>query len=154
MFLPSDPQQQPAFFPILQTMGRQGLDQSPSVTSDPPPARVRVALEFLTDLAIKTMTRAAVNDMSIQEIPGLPLSPPEIEAKNAACNLLTSYFKGLSPLDQYESTRLAQLVRKDDSSRGPGTLIRCFACLPNPPRPGCQLCRGTGEILVYSTSSS
>ncbi len=64
------------------------------IDNNEPPARVKIALEYLHSLTHKTMTRGMVNDVGFDTIEGQQLSIPELEAQSAACKMLTSYFKG------------------------------------------------------------
>ena len=112
------------------------------------PARVRMAAEFIRDMTFKGMSRIAVNDLSIEEIEGKELTIREEEARTAACNLLTSYFKGELNRDTWEK----------DEGQGrpmggvPGELITCFACPANRPRQECRFCKGTGVVIVYAAT--
>lgn len=117
-----------------------------------PPARVRAALEFLTDLTFKTMPRVAVNDISIEEIEGQRLSQHEARAQQNACNMLCDYFTGSLAPDFWEREKIRLENANVNGMSGPGTVIRCLACSPGPPRPDCHLCKGGGTILVFPTA--
>lgn len=109
-----------------------------------PPARVRVAVEFLNNLSFKTMPRVAMNDVNIETIDGQKLSLREQEAQSAACNLLISYFKGELPQDVFEKQEVL----------GKGTIINCLACNPSrPPSPSCRICQGTGSLIVFPSNA-
>jgi hypothetical protein len=112
------------------------------------PARVRVALEYLSLLTSKTMVRAAVNDMAIQEIPGQELSSEEVTAQATACNMLSFYFAGKMPADYWE--RLDAEDRAYQRGEG-GELSPCFNCRginANTLTKNCHFCRGNGFVFV------
>lgn len=111
------------------------------------PARVKVAMSFLNDLSTKTMSRAAVNDMSIEIIPGQNLSEKEQGAMNAACHLLVDYFEGNLDYDVRERAEIEERQRTTDDMTN-GVLISCVSCRSGPVRKDCILCRGTGQLLV------
>lgn len=68
-----------------------------------PPARVQAALVFLNQLTAKTGVVYACTDMRGLEVEqGQKLSPHEVEAQKAACNMLAQYFAGTLPLTHYD----------------------------------------------------
>ena len=118
-----------------------------------PPARVRIALEFLTNLSSKTMLRAAANDLSIEVIPGQDLTSNEKDAQLAACDMLADYFGGRLKQDIWEKAEFDMTLRRIGSSEMPGVIIRCVLCAPGPGRVDCGLCRGTGSLLIFPSLS-
>ena len=143
--------QQPAFFPMAFPI------QGPSVREDQPPARVRLAVDFLALLIHKQMPRAAVNDMAIEWAEGQKLTGPEVESHIAACDLLTDYFRGRLRSDPWEKQlmnreRLRTELEKEQATAGHGKTclaMRCLNCPTGHPRPDCVMCRGSGNVLVY-----
>ena len=130
--------QGPMMFPMMFPMMSQGQEHR-----DHPPARVRLALEFLQHLSFKTMSRCAVNDISIEEIPGQKLTEHERSAEVYACRALGSYFQGNLTPDVYERERSVQVPGQ------PGIYIRCPVCPPSGSNPGCNFCKGNGHVVIY-----
>jgi hypothetical protein len=119
--------------------------QRESVQPQAPPARVRVALEFLRDLTFKTMPKVAINDVAIEDVPLQKLTAEEEAAQDAACFLLSSYFNGRLQLNVQEKSELEQSKRAD----GPGVVMKCQLCYGGPINPGCALCKGSGNVIVF-----
>ena len=140
-------QQQPGFLPMIMPFP---IGQS-QPEREIPPARVRVALEFLMQLTVKTMTRAAISDIAIEEIPGQKLTSGEQDAQQSACQMLADYFRGHMEPDMREKEE-RELLKRGLSGRDPGLFLRCMACAPGPINPNCRLCRGLGSVLVFPTS--
>ena len=109
-----------------------------------PPARVQVALAYLRDVTFKQMTRAAINDISIELIDGPKLKSSEEAAQLAACDMLEMYFQGRMQMDMREKTQQKEMQRLNAGA----TLLSCIACQGSGVR-NCSMCRGTGRILVY-----
>lgn len=144
----------PFGFNPFAALQQQQQVQSP-VTHGPPPARVRVALEFLTDLTVKGMTRAAANDISIELIPGQKLSMDEVEAQKAACACLKEYFAGRTRPDRYEQIAQKKIETRTLANGKPGMILQCIGCAAMPNKmPYCKVCHGTGEIMVFPTVKS
>lgn len=118
--------------------------QSPA---EQPPARVRVAVEFLQNLNFKTMDRIAVTDIEACCFDGDELSPTEECARDAACDLLTDYFMGKLKPSLWEQKAIS-----DKDPRSGGMVIRCMAC-GTVVQQDCIFCKGTGSLLVFSTVS-
>jgi hypothetical protein len=135
------PQQQ-QFVPI--PMFTQPPAQQASLNE--PPARVLVALHFLKHATQKTMTQLAVNDVGFQEVEGQKLTEDEEWTHKAACKVLTDYFQGRFKLDRWEKGM------QEEVRGGPGTVLNCLACSPGPPKPNCQMCRGTGTLIAYPSA--
>lgn len=126
--------QQPAFFPMAFPM--------PNTTAprDEPPARIRLAVDFLALLIHKQMPRAAVNDISIEWAEGQKLIGSEVEAQIAACDLLTRYFEGKLRPDIFERQETEDL----------GAIIRCPCCFAQAATDGtvCDVCEGRGRVFI------
>lgn len=119
--------------------------------TESPPPRIRVAMEFLTDLTIKTAPRVAANDMGFHEIDPQKLTLPETQAMNAACLCLTDYFKGELRPDRYENNEQRYLP---ENVRGPGTILRCIRCgVGGVPDATCIVCNGSGSVLIFPTGT-
>ena len=130
--------------PIVMIPQQQQVQACPT---DEPPARVLVAIQFLSALTFKQMTRAVVNDISIEIIPPPKFTGSEEAAQHAACDLLESYFQGRMELNDWEKSLLKD---RDVGGREEGTLLRCLACAGQQPNCyGCRICKGTGSVLVY-----
>jgi hypothetical protein len=131
-------EQQPSFVPVpIMPWMQQGHS-----SEETPPARIRVAMEFLNSLTMKTMRRPYGNNMTIDVIPGQKLTKAELNTQATAANLLNDYFTGKMQPAQWE----------EQQEQGCGTVLRCFACYPGP-KPECALCHGAGLLLVYPTTS-
>lgn len=139
-----------AFTPIPMMSPLVFNHHVPSQTSTEPPARVKVALEFLAHLTLKTMPRVAINDLQIQEIDGQRLTAHEQTAQMTACEVLCDYFRGKLPVSRWEKP----IVSEENSPPRGSNIINCPACMPGPARPSCYLCRGVGSVAVYPTASS
>lgn len=129
------------------------MNQGPTQVQIPDiivPARVNKAMEFFAIVSQKTATRAAMNDMYIEQIPGQKLTDEEANALATACNLLCSYFSGKLNPDVWESVRVDAARKHVETGGMTGRLLHCIGCQPGPPRPGCPLCQGTGRIMVSS----
>lgn len=138
-------------FPFIQ---QPSIPQQP-VTHGPPPARVRVALEFLMDLTVKGMTRAAANDLAIELIPGQQLSHDEKEAQKAACACLKEYFAGKTKPDAYEKIAERKFEKKTLADGKPGLVLTCIGCGGQIPKMyNCTICKGAGEIMVFPTTKN
>lgn len=141
------------FFPFPVFQARDFQQQSRP--GDEVPARVRLAMEYLAHCTVKTMTRGMANDVGFDTVPGQELTDEEASAHGTACLLIQSYFRGrLKPshvehlvLDAMEDQR--ECPRPDSA----GMLMKCFACAPSPPQPGCPFCHGQGEVIVYPKAS-
>jgi hypothetical protein len=127
----------------------------PSDLSEPT-ARVKVAITYLRDCVVKRMERAAVNDISIEIIPGQPLTDAEKLAQAAAANLLTGYFNGSLPENTWEREQLANSRHgrrppRINDLRG-GKVVNCFSCYPGPVQPNCTFCAGAGTVIVFPST--
>lgn len=120
------------------------------------PARVNVAMSFLMNLTFKTMTRAAVNDISIQLIPGEKLTKEESIAQANACHMLSDYFTGNMNPDIWEEQFLKNAMPKKPINpkeldpRAAGVIVPCPACLNQSGRiqADCNLCGGSGHLIT------
>jgi hypothetical protein len=120
---------------------------SPLGEGNQAPARMRLAVEVLRDLTVKTMDRVAVNDMSMQSIEGQKLTEEERILQISACKLLSDYFSGKTVLNKWEEVA----VRSKDT-RTAGLLMRCFSCNGKAGH-ACSFCNGTGAIKVFSAEA-
>lgn len=145
----NNPQQQPsgpAFVPV------QWPYPAPSVNYAPPmnevPARVRAALDYLSLLTVKGMTRAAVNDITIELIDGQDLTPSEERARGAACDMLTSYFRGDLQTNLQEQVGYRVMLQH----AGGQVLVErpCPVC-KIPGVDSCPYCGGTGRVQMTET---
>ena len=121
----------------------------PDVDRDEPPARIKVAMEYLAQVYFKTMPRAAVGSVGIEWAEMPKLSTAECNAKETAANLLVDYFRGNLELNVWEKGKLVNDVGDNDK---PGALLQCIACPFGHPRPECKLCHGCGTIMVTAVS--
>lgn len=121
---------------------------SSSLIDNDAPARVKTALEFLSQLTIKTMPRAAINDISIEWSNPEKLTANELSAQGAACNLLIRYFSGDLKPDGWESLRKKVATSKMIPSDKPGTVMRCFGCMPDFSG-DCTICDNKRTVIVY-----
>ncbi len=112
------------------------------------PARVLAAMEYLRDLTVKTMDRAAISDVSIEVLPGSKLSECELDTRVAACSVLQDYFLGRLAPSQQEA-----LDHKEDEEADIGGTMRCLACDPRKTTPNCIYCKGSGFIFVLPAPS-
>lgn len=136
---------QPFFTIMPMPWGGQHPSQYQGQPSSDVPARVRTALAFLGQLSERAMDRAAVNDISIEVLPGQKPAGNELIAANAALNMLIDYFGGSLPLNHWEKTQ-NDLMRQDLCPIGP--VIRCPACNNAVSLTPCLLCQGTGKLVV------
>ncbi len=133
------------FYPFLMSQLPE-----PQRPGDEVPARVRLAMEYLSHCTMKTMVRGMANDVGFDTIEGQKLTEEESSAHGVACLLLQKYFRGcLKPSASEHLVLDAMEDKQDDATSGSGMLMRCFSCAPNPPRPECPFCRGQGEVIVY-----
>ena len=110
------------------------------------PARVRVAVQFLSNLAMKTAKSIAVNAMSIEAIDGQELSLREVEAQSAALGMLKRYFGGELEIDGRESQEGRRQVVV-----APAGIIVCTSCGGDGQAEGgrCSVCHGKGHLLAF-----
>ncbi len=137
----------PFFMPIMQP-------QAPPSEILPyalPPLRIRVALDFLNQLSAKMAVRAACSESQVIELDGQKLTTAEANAQASACNLLVDYFLGSLKPDRWEKEAFDR-IQKEANPLNMGTIINCFSCSPNPPKPSCKFCHGGGSVLVVPTS--
>jgi hypothetical protein len=123
------------------------------------PARVDKAMEFLQLMTAKVMPRAAATDHSIEQLPVPKLTTEEESCHATACNLLSTYFDGKLKPDEWEKTRLEADKKMLDTGGKKATLLTCFACMSSngphaAPNPKCQLCEGTGKIMVSPSQTT
>ncbi|RJQ26389.1 hypothetical protein C4577_03495 [Candidatus Parcubacteria bacterium] len=116
------------------------------------PARVKTALDFLQQLIIKTMPRAAASDNQIEWAPETKLNANEVAAQGAACNLLVKYFSGDLKADSWEEVRRKAAKEGMLPTRTCGTLMRCFGCAPDYTGE-CHICDGKRTVLVYPSGN-
>jgi hypothetical protein len=139
-------------FPWMMPGPWMGQEQQPQRFDAQVPVRVLKAMEFLEMLTEKTMDRPVANEMSIQTVPGQKLTTEEETVQCTALSLLNKYFAGQLPPDQYERVRLDAMQsqqRRMQMDNKKFMLIQCVKCGTNPV-PTCQLCEGTGAMLVTS----
>jgi hypothetical protein len=109
------------------------------------PARVRAALSWLAQAAAKAAPRVAVNDITMQEFDGQPLDVEEVAATRAAARLLAAYFDG-----EFVPTKADEPPKPDR-----GAILTCPMCVAaGAARKKCELCGGTGVVLVLRTDAS
>lgn len=145
------PNGQPFMFPMM-------IQHQPQQPNQPEraPIRVRTALEYLAMLDTKTMPRAAVSDATCIELDPVQLELEERETRVIALKLLNSYFEGKFQQTKQEKDIEAQKNKPDERIKGPGMILRCVGCVDRRQlKPGeiCQICKGTGEIIVFPTTS-
>ncbi len=115
------------------------------------PARVREAREFLGQLYQKQADRAAASEMSIEIIPGQKLCSEEEAARDSACQCIAKYFDGKLSPDETEKLRYQAMKKRVELGGKEGNILRCIVCGPSTvPNPHCNLCKGTGKIMVLS----
>lgn len=128
-----------------------------------PPGRVQVALEFLGMLTYKTQKRGFANDTTIEVVEGTVLTKAENNAQATACNLLNDYFLGKTKPTYWErQPKQRRYVEQYDGpcddgdceechnvpKQYPTSYLKCFVCGPGNTNPNCDLCCGTGRIMV------
>ena len=133
------------FLPFMLPYWQQGQNQSNTLLDNDAPARVKVALEFLSHISQKTAMRCALNEHNIEWQNGQKLSANEIAAQGAACSLLIEYFSGKMRLNDLEIARQRAATRGVIPSSRPGVPMRCTACSGN----GCNICNQRGNVIVY-----
>jgi hypothetical protein len=146
--------QQPNFMPVpVFNLQQGGGNDSPFREENQPPARIVVGLRYLDYIQKKTETRIAVNDMSIQDFPGLHPTKEEALAHDACSMMFKDYFKGKLTPDEQE--RFRRKINKDTTETlapggGRGTLMGCPICVGSTGQvhPRCQLCGGEGKIIA------
>lgn len=135
--------------PVIGIPQQGGGD--PSMEENAPPARIMVGLKFLEQHNRKIETKIAINDLSIEQIPGLTPTEDEVMARDACYAMLAKYFKGkLSPDEQEKFRRKANHEPQEGRGSG-GTLMGCPICVvaTGMVHPKCQLCGGEGKIIAY-----
>ena len=125
-----------------------GSQQTPGLLDNDAPARVKVAIEFLSQLALKTLPRAAATEHVIEWADMPKLTANEISAQGAACSMLIKYFGGDLTLDTWEMMRQKAASKGTVPSTKPGTLLRCFACASEFDC-DCKVCSNKRTLLVY-----
>ncbi len=131
-------------FPIMALS--QPTPQRSLHTGENPPARVIVAMEFLSMLTNKTAVRAVSNELSIEQISGQELTTAERNAQATACNVIGDYLRGtLSPNYWEKEVRTRE-------TKGRGQIVGCFICPSSAPIPSCRFCRGYGTVIVTPTA--
>lgn len=139
-------------FPIPYIVGGSGGGSSSGLLDNDTPARVKTALEFLAQITIKTLPRAAACDSSVEWGPITELTANEKAAQGAACSLLVKYFAGDLKPDGWEVQRKKAAEKGINPTGKPGTLMRCFGCAPEFSG-DCYICEGKRSIMVYPTGS-
>ena len=110
-----------------------------------------MAMEFLSMMTHKAMSRAAVSDIGIEVLPGQQLCDEEVSTQATACNLLSRYFAGKLTPDCWEKLRYEAMKQRVQQGGREGMVIRCIGCGHGPmPNPTCELCKGSGKIFVSS----
>lgn len=117
----------------------------PSQEKQSPPPRVKVAMDLIQFLSMKTMTKVFVNEVGFHPEEGQSLTTAEANAQATACNMLNDYFLGKMKITEWEKSSERKI-------EGTGTILQCFACAPGPTKSSCKLCKGTGQLLVFPTS--
>jgi hypothetical protein len=149
-------QQPNGFIPVPVINMQQGGNDFSSREENTPPARILVGLRFLDYLMRKVDTKVAVNDISIDPIPGIKPTKEETLTHDACCVMLGNYFKGkLAPDEQERFRRKANREFTDPiSGRNRGILMGCPICVGSTGQvhPRCQLCGGEGKILAQRFS--
>ena len=114
------------------------------------PARVQVALAYLKQLTIKTMTQLVANDVGFETVDGQQLTKGEGQAQDSATNLLRDYFAGAYVPDSCEE-RNGEVERRVAAVLGQrGLSTPCHQCrMDRSVMPQCPVCRGTGRVLVF-----
>ncbi len=128
-----------------------GSQQAQGLLDNDAPARVKVAIEFLAQLAIKTLPRAAATEHTIEWAEMPKLTANEIAAQGAACSMLVNYFAGDMKLDSWEAMRQKAAIKGTVPSSKPGTLLRCFACAPDYVD-DCKVCANKRTVVVYPST--
>src|ERR1700730_13720484 len=120
-------QQPHGFMPVPVINLQQGGGESPFREENQPPARIVVGLRYLDYMQKKTETRIAVNDVGIQDFPGLRPTKEEVLAHDACSMMFKDYFKGkLAPDEQERFRRKVNKETTDESfGGGRGTLMGC-----------------------------
>ncbi len=145
----------PPFMPYpMMGMGPPMMTTPDYHPGDPPPTRVRIAMEMLRDLTHKTMNRVAVNDVSIEEIKGQGLTTAESNLQASAANILNEYFKGKMKMNQWERSEYRGNNPQSSSLMMQGMIMNCILCNMGKeeghiPNPECSMCRGCGEVVVF-----
>jgi hypothetical protein len=137
--------QYPIQFPFSFTVPSQ--QSSPGLMDNESPARVRIALEVLSQLTSKVMPRAAATDNSIEWADMPKLTGNETALQGAACSLLIDYLGGKLKMDRWEETRHKASTRGLVPNK-PGVLLRCHVCAPDF-TDDCRICANKRTILVY-----
>lgn len=143
--------QQPAFVPMPMMMPGYHAPPPQRIQQLDYPARIHAALEYLQYCMLKQLSRAAVNDISIEVIPGQKLSTAEANAQASAANLLSAYFQGRMAINFWERLEASQLER--EAPQGTATTLHCPSCFGSSPKRNCPICRGTGNIIAYPGGS-
>jgi hypothetical protein len=125
----------------------QNQQQQDNSVQEMPPARVLVALRFLDAITAKKQPRAySTGEYHTEIVPGLELTPTEVNAEHHAHNLLIDYFDGKLKPDWREQLDV-ELMKSETIVERP--VQSCPSCNPNNPRPDCIYCDGTGRICIY-----
>lgn len=115
------------------------------------PARVHQAMDFLALISQKTQQRAAASENQIELIDGQKLCGEEENARDSACVCLAKYFDGKLQPDVWEKLRYEFMRKRVEMAGREGSILRCISCGSRPiPNPSCELCKGTGRIMVMS----
>lgn len=114
------------------------------------PARIRVALEFMSMLHHKQMKRGMIGEGTGNhlEIDGLEPTPEEAATSDSAAQLLAKYFDGKLGSDIWEDLRhqmIKQRIERDTYQTG--NLVACPICRGETGA-ACQLCHGGGMVII------
>jgi hypothetical protein len=142
--------QNPQPFQVILPWGNNPIvpQQPMSCPENEVPARIRVAMDFLVNLTVKTMARGMVNDIAFETLPGQTLKKEELLAQANACHLLSDYFTGKLSMDPWEKQRSDAFTKlQEAANRPPGFATYCPDCNGVKGR-NCKLCRGTGSVQV------
>lgn len=146
------------FIPPWMIPWNQGQEREGSIPDIIVPARVEKALQFFSMVTSKTMKRIAATEHAIESFDGQNLTDEEQTAMATACNLLTKYFGGALPHDPWEQLRYTAVSKQlENDNHGPGHVLKCIACCRTPnmqPQSSCELCHGSGKLLVMSVGGS
>ncbi len=132
------------------------VSQSPPISPNDVPARVKAGMEFIAMMAQKQMPRAVASDHQIEVIDGLKLDVPEFATLEAACSMLSHYFMGKLKMDEWESSRdknMKAIIGNESPQRG--YVTDCYLCLKlGRARQDCLICKGSGQIMITAVEDA
>lgn len=137
------------FLPMMGPSPAFGGDGEHGFPENVVPARILVAMQYLSLIHQKEMKRAVAGDgMGMpMEVDGVPPTDEERITGVAACKMLSAYFNGELVYDPWEKQRHSAIQTRMEKQVSEGIVLPCPQCNHREGLP-CKLCKGGGKVLL------